>query len=252
MHISSAVDTDLGRKEQNQDSALLKHAFYQGEEIFLGIICDGLGGLAQGELASATVVKAFSQWFDTRLPLLLKKEEEADFTADWLHLLEELNQRISKYGKQRKIMLGTTFTGLLLYKSQMHFVHIGDTRIYYLNQQVRQLTRDHTFVSREVRRGNMTPEEAKKSKRRNTLLQCVGASRHLLPQTGTSELKKGMYLLCSDGFRHEITEGEMLHYYNPYRELDEEVLHRANQHLIGLAKARKEIDNITVMAVHVK
>ena len=60
--------------------------------------------------------------------------------------------------------------------------HVGDTRIYTLSDTLQQLTEDHTFIAREIKRGNMTIEEAKKDNRRNVLLQCIGVNEFFEPQ----------------------------------------------------------------------
>ena len=87
-------------------------------------------------------------------------------------------------------------------------VHVGDSRVYQIDSALNQLTTDQTFVAREVSKGNMTIEQAKVDKRRNLLLQCVGASKVVEPQVLLGTTKKGAYMLCSDGFRHEIRRTE--------------------------------------------
>lgn len=112
----------------------------------LAVICDGMGGLSQGELASATVVRGFADWFVRELPGLIRQRE----------------------------------------------------------------TEDQSYVAREVKRGNMTLEQARTDTRRNVLLQCIGASAEVMPELKEGKIKFGnTYLLCSDGFRHELTEEEM-------------------------------------------
>ena len=73
MRYMVTADTDVGiAKANNQDSVLIKHASTDIGEVLMAIVCDGMGGLAKGELASATVVKAFSKWFDEELPFELE------------------------------------------------------------------------------------------------------------------------------------------------------------------------------------
>ena len=68
MHYMVVADTDVGIvKDTNQDSILVKQARYKEKEIVMAIICDGMGGLSKGELASATVIRALAQWFDLSL-----------------------------------------------------------------------------------------------------------------------------------------------------------------------------------------
>ena len=80
MHFTVTADTDIGiAKETNQDSVLFKHGTYSGGEVLMAVICDGMGGLAKGELASATVIREFSEWYNKELPYEL---ENLDFAAD--------------------------------------------------------------------------------------------------------------------------------------------------------------------------
>ena len=114
MHYMATADTDIGIKKQtNQDSILIKHGQYEKGEILLAVICDGMGGLKKGEVASATVVKAFSEWFDSELPFELKNLDMRIIGDKWALLLKDLNVKIAEFGQQDGIRLGTTFTGIL-------------------------------------------------------------------------------------------------------------------------------------------
>ena len=95
----------------------------------------------------------------------------------------------------------------------------------------------------------MTPEQAKKDKRRNLLLQCVGASRVVEPQIICGRTEKGAYMLCSDGFRHEITESEMYESLNPINLINQDAMHNNVRYLIDQVKRRGERDNISVILI---
>lgn len=252
MHYMATADTDIGIKKQtNQDSILIKHGQCEKGEILLAVICDGMGGLKKGEVASATVVKKFSEWFDSELPFELKNLDMNIIADKWSLLLKDLNLKIAEYGQQDGIRLGTTFTGALFIDDQYLAVHVGDTRLYQLDSGLKQLTTDHTFVAREIRRGNLTVEQAKKDKRRNMLLQCVGASERIEPEILTGTVQQGAYMLCSDGFRHEISESEIYESLNPVNLINKEAMHNNVKYLIEQVKKRNEKDNISVVLVKV-
>jgi serine/threonine protein phosphatase PrpC len=252
MHYMATADTDIGIKKQtNQDSILIKHGQYEKGEILLAVICDGMGGLKKGEVASATVVKKFSEWFDSELPFELKNLDMNIIADKWSLLLKDLNLKIAEYGQQDGIRLGTTFTGVLFIDDQYLAVHVGDTRLYQLDSGLKQLTTDHTFVAREIRRGNLTVEQAKKDKRRNMLLQCVGASERIEPEILIGTVQQGAYMLCSDGFRHEISESEIYESLNPVNLINKEAMHNNVKYLIEQVKKRNEKDNISVVLVKV-
>lgn len=250
MHFTATADTDIGiSKSTNQDSILIRQSGYDGGEVLLAVVCDGMGGLAKGELASATVIRAFDKWFDNDLPYELVNVDMNVIGGKWELMLKSLNIDIGEYGDSCHISLGTTFTGILFIKDRYLIAHVGDTRVYYIGDKMNQLTSDHTFVAREIRRGNMTPEQAKHDRRRNLLLQCVGASASIAPQILEGKTAKGVYLICSDGFRHEITEEEMLASLALGTLNGKKAMHEKACYLIDKVKERKEKDNISVVLI---
>lgn len=250
-----AYDTDIGIKKQtNQDSLLLKGCSTEQGETLLAAVCDGMGGMEKGELASATVVRAFSDWFEQ---IFMKNEMRVGderIRQQWQSLLEEVNHKLMEYGKENQLQLGTTVSVVLLdSEGQYVFGHVGDTRIYALSDTMRQLTEDHTLIAREIKRGNMTPESAKKDNRRNVLLQCIGVNQFFEPQYERGEIEQGTaFLLCSDGFRHMVSEQEIYETLNPQRNLEEVQMKKRLRELIELNKQRRETDNISAIYIKLK
>ena len=252
MKFIAIADTDIGiSKDTNQDSVMFKHAEYSGGEILMAVLCDGMGGLSKGEVASATVLQAFSEWFDTELPFELENPDMQVIAGKWELLLKDLNIKILEYGQRMNISLGTTFTGILMIGDEYVIVHVGDCRAYYLDSSIQQLTTDQTFVAREISRGTMTLEQAKKDKRRNMLMQCIGASDKVAPEIITGRTKSGAYMLCSDGFRHEINENEIYESLNPVNLINKEAMHSNVRYLMEQVKNRQEKDNISVILIKV-
>ena len=250
MHYVAIANTDVGiAKETNQDSVLIKHASTDVGEVLMAIVCDGMGGLAKGELASATVIRAFNRWFDEELPFELENPDMQVIGGKWSLLLKTLNTKILAYGQQQNTSLGTTFSGILLVRDKYVIVHVGDTRVYRIGTSLNQLTTDQTFVAREISRGTMTLEQAKTDKRRNLLLQCVGASQVVEPEVLYGDVEAGAYMICSDGFRHEITLNEMYEAFNPANLASAEIMHANAKGLIELVKSRQEKDNISVVLI---
>ena len=244
--------SDIGiEKEINEDSLLISSAITSKGRIFLALVCDGMGGLSNGELASGTVIKRFSDWFVDDLPAILKnKFFKLDNLQDPLtRVLKELNQRILFYGHQNKINLGTTATGIVVFNNQYLIFHVGDTRIYQINQEIVQITEDQTWLNDVLKHNTFSKEEAYKDPRKNALLQCIGASKTVIPDFYYGKVRNGdLYLICSDGFRHMVNKNEI------FKELifklfvsKEEITNKL-QRLIELNKKRNETDNITALA----
>lgn len=250
-----SANTDIGTtKKTNQDSVLIKKIHTCQGEMAFAVLCDGMGGLEKGEVASATVVRAFDQWVNTELPQLCgQKLEEEKIRSDWEAILMDMNRDIAEYGGRQGIRLGTTVVVLLVTQTRYFTLNVGDSRIYELTDTtLRQLTTDHTFVGREVAMGRMTSEEAQLDARRNVLLQCVGASEAVYPEFlfGTP-VSDSVYLLCSDGFRHEISIDEMIQVLKPSELFEQQAMHENTIRLIELLKQRGERDNITAALVRV-
>lgn len=248
----ATADTDIGTtKSTNQDSVLIKHASVDGDEVLMAIVCDGMGGLSKGELASATVITSFAKWFDEELPLELASVDMQVIGAKWSLLLKKLNAQILEYGGRIGENLGTTFSGILFIGNQYLIAHVGDSRVYHIGSNMNQLTTDQTFVAREISRGTMSASIAKNDSRRNLLLQCVGASRVVEPQLICGTIERGAYMLCSDGFRHEITEAEMFESLHPSNLMNKTAMHSNVRYLIDQVKLRQERDNISVVLIKV-
>ncbi|MBQ3264261.1 MAG: serine/threonine-protein phosphatase [Ruminococcus sp.] len=254
MSFLTTVHTDVGiKKSTNQDSALLMEAQTDFGSVLLSVICDGMGGLAKGEVASATVIDAFVTWFEHELPKLLHREDcERMIFGEWEELIMDCNQKIAAYAAELKLSMGTTLNALLFLKDKYYIVNVGDSRAYLLTDALYQLTKDHSFVQREMDMGRMTPEEAAVSPRRNVLLQCVGASPIITPDYFSGNYAPGqVYMQCSDGFRHAVTPEEIYQYLNPEALTDEATMKENAVYLTELNKNRRETDNITVLAVKV-
>ena len=251
MKFIAAADTDVGLvKDTNQDSLLIKHASYDGGEVMMAVVCDGMGGLSHGEVASATVIKDFDRWFREELPQELEAPDMEVIGYRWALMLKSLNSKLAEYGGKAKLSLGTTFTGILFINDRYVIVHVGDTRVYRIDdRQIKQLTADQTFVAREIARGTMTPEQARVDRRRNMLLQCIGASKAVEPEIIYGKAEKGVYMLCSDGFRHKVTEEEIHHCLKPGMVKNSENIKNNIRHIIETVKNRQERDNITAIVI---
>lgn len=213
-----------------------------------------MGGMEKGELASATVVRAFSDWFENDYMNSSMTVSDEMIKKQWQDILEDVNSRLITYGKENQLQLGTTVSAILLKDNgQYVFGHVGDTRIYTLSDTLQQLTEDHTFIAREIKRGNMTIEEAKKDNRRNVLLQCIGVNEFFEPQYENGRLAHGTaLLLCSDGFRHMLSEDEISESLNPHKNLDEAQIKEKLREMIEWNKQRMETDNISAIYIKLK
>lgn len=254
MNFITTVHTDVGiKKKTNQDSALIMEAVSKFGNVLLAVVCDGMGGLAKGEVASSAVINAFAAWFENELPTLLSTENFHELINDsWEKIVFAMNDKITRFGRTNGISLGTTVVAILFVGNNYYIVNIGDSRAYCIYDGLYQLTHDQTFVQREMDQGRMTLQEALHSPQRNVLLQCIGASIYIEPAfySGTVSSNQ-IFMLCSDGFRHIITEQELYDNLNPSVLYNEETMKNKAVYLTELNKQRREQDNITVLLIRV-
>lgn len=247
--------TDVGIcRKVNQDAGCARIFKTPLHTIVLAAVCDGAGGMEEGEYASRSTIKALNDWFDYRLnKLVFEKAQKELFPAvcgELKQLICQQNRAVFEYGRQKKIRIGTTLTAMLFVDEDYFIAQIGDSRAYVVSNGLTQLTEDQSLVAREVREGRLTEEEARFDKRRNIILQCIGAAEDLAPDYQSGKVKRGAsYFLCSDGFVHQLDKGEM----EAFMDLDElktiDQMHCRLLWSIETIKTRGEKDNITVVAV---
>lgn len=246
--------TDIGLvKDTNQDSLIIKAGICDGKNVVLAILCDGMGGLNKGELASAETVRSFSGWSEERLPELISRSNMFQLIRkDWDSMIKNINRQLYVYGRDNHTNLGTTITGIIIVDNDYMIINVGDSRTYILDDDIYQITEDQSLIAREIKQGKLTEAEAKTDSRRNVLLQCVGATEDIEIEYYDGKLASGQaMLLCSDGFRHEVSDDEIYSYLNPDDMNTEDDISQAIKQLIALNIARKEKDNITAAYIKV-
>ena len=248
-----AAYSDVGIvKKTNQDTVLMKIAQTNHGKVCLCVVCDGMGGLANGELASATVIREFDDWFQKKLPGLL---ETPEFPIDqlriqWDNLVIEQNKKLARYASETGTRMGTTVVAFLIVDDKYYIMNIGDSRAYMITDAIYQLTKDQTYIQYEMDLGHLTWEQAQTHPQRNVLLQCVGASDEIRPDYFVGDaVPDTTFFLCSDGFRHVISPDEIYEKLRPEDMTDEEVMLQNAISLVELNKARKEVDNISVAVI---
>lgn len=250
MLITSKV-TDVGiKKPVNQDAPIIKKAYADGADVvFLGV-CDGMGGLSNGERASAEGIKLLNEWFENDLKKLVYRGLTNERVEESLRkCLQRIHESIKKDADNFGVDCGTTLSAILLYNGRYATVNIGDSRVYRLTPDgLTLLTHDHSLVQQMVDNGEITPEEAKTHKKRSILLQALGVSEEIFPDFtfGTYDLDD-VFLVCSDGFRHKIEENEIYSLFNPLSITDKEDLTERTIYAVDVNKTRAEKDNITVV-----
>lgn len=249
-----SASTDVGiRRAVNQDSLFVRKLHTAIGKMVFAVLCDGMGGLKYGEVASAVLIDAFTDWMYIYLPKLSQRQlEDYIIREQWIAVINAQNSRIREFGMQNNCSVGSTITALLLTENRYFLLNIGDSRAYEIADQVVQLTYDHTVVANEVRLGNLTPEQAELAPGQNILTKCVGVAESVYPDMFFGDTKRNaVYMLCSDGFRHKISAEEMRGYLlsEGYQSIS---AMKKEEYLIELNKQRGETDNISVITIYTK
>jgi protein phosphatase len=251
MKISAAGHSDVGRKRRtNEDS------FHLDVERGLFIVADGMGGHAAGEVASRLAVDTIQEFL---------RISDADSEITWPF---DFDESLSKGGNRvlaaiqlanREIVrhmqvtedhrgMGTTVVTAVVADDACYIGHVGDSRAYLLRDgQIRQLTRDHTFVNEQVEKGYMSKAEAERHPARNILTRAVGSTEELTVDLSETRLQKGdVVLLCSDGLSSMVTDEEI----RGTVEACGSDLEEASRQLIALANEHGGWDNVTAVLIH--
>ncbi|MCD8120001.1 MAG: serine/threonine-protein phosphatase [Lachnospiraceae bacterium] len=247
-----SASTDIGNtKSTNQDSLYAKIVGDGEAQMVFAVLCDGMGGLENGEVASASVIHAYKIWSEERLPVLYEQGiSDEIIRKEWCDIAVRCNDRIMMYADKTASEMGTTATVLLLTEDRYYILNVGDTRAYEIGDTWRILTKDQTVVARDVEEGRITAVMAEHDERRSILLQCIGASESVWPDMFYGETRlNAVYMLCSDGFRHEVTGDEIYAYLRPDRMGNAGLMKQNELALIALNKQREERDNISVITI---
>ncbi|KPV56926.1 hypothetical protein QJ48_25015 [Paenibacillus sp. A3] len=189
----------------NEDRSLLRVGqTVKGVPYAAAALADGMGGSEDGAQASELAIRRLKEWLDAKVPALLsagdnltrlEREAEAWFFA--------VHRELVDTGRGSRGRLGTTLTLLLLTDAVYFIAHVGDCRIYRLSPagRCKRLTRDHTWVSAQVRRGRMSVRRARSHPKRNVLLHSLGMGERPDVYIRSGYYAPGtLFLLSSDGF----------------------------------------------------
>lgn len=234
-----AYNSNVGKiRKVNQDRACV--LTNDANEIF-AIICDGMGGHLAGELAAQMAIDTLCQSFIEVSPLRCEKDG-----LQWLNqIISSANAKIYEDAKENRFHqgMGTTIVCCLVLREVMIIAHVGDSRAYfYKDNQLIQLTKDHTYVNLLVESGSITKEQAKTHPKKNILMKALGVFEEVLVSTMVIENQHQNLLLCSDGLYNCLSDEEMIYILNRQDSLEEKVLQ-----LIQTANKNGGTDNISVV-----
>ena len=253
MELFYSALSDAGNVRSSNEDYLF--AGNLGQDEYLFIVADGMGGHNAGEIASRKAVSVFV----SELEKSREEETKNGIGEELKRILLEVNEALMIEGSKspRRKGMGTTLSALYIKGESGYIAHVGDSRIYrYLNDgedkgnkpgQLMQLTEDHSFVGKLLKNGFITEEEARSHPKRNVIYQSIGLRKEINIQVMESiPIKKGQkYLLCSDGLSGVVPAGEIVE----SLKLKGASTSAVAKQLVKKAKRNGGPDNISVIVV---
>ena len=233
--------TDRGRvRTDNQD------AYFAGkitDDSVFAVVCDGMGGANAGNVASELAVRHISEY------VIRSYRDGMDMTDTEKTLKNAIvSANISLYDKAvnnaELAGMGTTAVAAFVKDGTAVIAHVGDSRIYLVNGEIKQLTRDHSVVQSLIESGKITPADAKVHPRKNVITRALGAEEDVAVDSDCLNLSNGdTLLLCSDGLTNFLDDKDILTVFqnNDISAVAERLVEEANKNGGG--------DNITVVTV---
>jgi len=239
-----AGKTDVGLVRKNNED---NFGYDARHGVF--VVCDGMGGQNAGEVASKIAVDTVLDYYRQPPTAIGESRFEgvSQRAANLASAVQLANHAILEAGARDldTAGMGSTIVAVAVEGSFFSFANVGDSRIYLIrNNEVVQLSSDHSLVMEQVRRGLMTLEEAEHSKLQNVIVRALGTDDTVDPDLADLEFASGdVLLLCSDGLSHFVKEDTIVEIAN------QPSLDQACIDLIEAAKAGGSDDNITCLLI---
>ncbi|MCF6297649.1 MAG: Stp1/IreP family PP2C-type Ser/Thr phosphatase [Flavobacteriaceae bacterium] len=210
----------------------------------LFVICDGMGGAAEGKKASNIAVASIVEFFN--------KTVHENLQIALYNALAFANEQIYATAQMYPAYkgMGTTACVVLLYENSIYFAHVGDSRIYlHTNKQLFQLTKDHSFVNQLVDQGTITIEESKTHQQKNRILKALGVHQKVEPTISSEPLllkKHDTLIICSDGLNDMVADQNIKSLIET-----EATLLQKTENLLNKALENGGKDNITIQTIQI-
>lgn len=236
---------ELGQRN-NQEDALFPLNGEATSNTCLFVLCDGMGGHENGEVASQTVCLSLGKWFAEHV------KPDCPFSDDMLHdALEYVYTELDKHDKGAIKKMGTTLTLLYMHRHGITAAHIGDSRIYHVRPGVGILyqSRDHSLVFDLFQAGEISYEEMLTHPRKNIITRAMspGIDNRMRPDIIhiTDILPDDWFYLCSDGMLEHMSNEEILSLFSS------DITDEEKRNFLIKSTSNNQ-DNHTAWLIHVK
>ncbi len=243
LSVQVAALSDIGCKRTNNEDSF---GYDPARQVY--VVCDGMGGMAAGEVASQMAVATFLEIVAASDPAIAIENTLARAIADTNHAVHRAGQLPAHKGMGTTLVAAAIETGPGYAK--LVLVNVGDSRAYLIQRHdVQQLTVDHSYLNELIRSGTVPVENAGRVDLKgmeSVITRAIGVAASVEPDFFSSSLMLGdTILLASDGLTRYVTATEIGQLIAPA------TLQFSAQDLIDLARARGGADNITALLLHI-
>ncbi len=203
----------IGSREVQQDAIRTDDDYaYADSQKMISILCDGMGGLSGGEIASKLCA-------DTLYNAFYSVGVDDDVSSFYEFVIREMDKDVNnlKDSNGMSVKAGTTLISVIIIKDKLYLASVGDSRIYFLrNNEIKCLTLDHNYkmiLDHKVKNGLITEEQAQTDPQKEALVSFLGIGdlKYIDLNQKPIKLNNGDYIvLCSDGLYRTLSEREIL------------------------------------------
>ncbi len=237
--IRSYALTDIGQKRQLNQDYIYRSETPVGNLPNVFIVADGMGGHNAGDYASRlaveTVVEQIGASFEKNAVKILN------------NAIRRANEQLRKRAREDKALsgMGTTIVAASCIGRYLEVANVGDSRLYVISDEIRQITEDHSLVEEMVRMGGLDKETARNHPDKNIITRAVGARRDVEVDFFNVELQTGdLVLLCSDGLTNMVDDEMICRILKGDGNLEDRV-----EELMKTANENGGKDNISVIVI---
>lgn len=234
-----SMKTDKGAvRSMNQDNCFMT---VFDENSCFAIVCDGMGGPKAGDIASNIAVKVISEKFVSGWNNKISLNDAKELLVESINAANVKVYSVAGDNPEYEGM-GTTVVAALCYDNMLLIANVGDSRAYLINDSLKQITKDHSYVQELIDTGKLTEKEAEDFPYKNIITRALGTNPTVIPDTFFVSLKDNeICLLCSDGLYNYASEQEIT---DLIKSVDIEELATA---LVDTANKNGGGDNITAL-----
>lgn len=236
--------TDTGNIRQNNEDSFIIKEF--GKNLIAAVVADGMGGHKGGVEASSFASSEIMNTIEKNSESFIKYTDiqKQKFLKN---AVVKVNKALYKKSKEDETLsgMGTTLVVCIIYNNSYYVANVGDSRLYVISDDIKQITKDHSFVNELLDMGAISIEQAKNHPNKNVITRAVGTEESVEADTYTGSInKKDVILICTDGLTNMVDDNTILTVVKDIKSPQ-----KVTENLVMLAKENGGTDNITAVVI---